>query len=138
MIRAENDLAGIDISMEIPRDMPKVHANSLQIEKVLLNLLKNAVEAIQDSQSEGTIAVLVALEQRDQPMIKVTVRDNGKKVAESELKELFKPFHTTKPAGIGMGLAISRSLIEAHGGKLWAESNSDRGLSLHFTLPCLT
>lgn len=138
MIRAENDLAGIDISMEIPRDMPKVHANSLQIEKVLLNLLKNAVEAIQDSQSEGTIAVLVALEQGDQPMIKVTVRDNGKNVAESELKELFKPFHTTKPAGIGMGLAISRSLIEAHGGKLWAEPNADRGLSLHFTLPCLT
>ena len=138
MIRAENDLAGIDISMEIPRDMPKVHANSLQIEKVLLNLLKNAVEAIQDSQSKGAIAVLVALEQRDQPMIKVTVRDNGKNVAESELKELFKPFHTTKPAGIGMGLAISRSLIEAHGGKLWAESNSDRGLNVHFTLPCLT
>jgi signal transduction histidine kinase len=56
----------------------------------------------------------------------------------SLLKDMFKPFHTTKPAGIGMGLAVSRSLIEAHGGKLWAESNLDRGLSVHFTLPCLT
>jgi|GEM_PF-5081077 len=138
MIRAENDLAGIDISMKIPQDMPKVHANSLQIEKVLLNLLKNAVEAIEDSQCKGAVVVLVAMENRDKPMIKITVRDNGKKIAETGLKELFKPFHTTKPAGIGMGLAISRSLIEAHGGKLWAESNSDRGLSVHFTLPCLT
>ena len=137
MIQAENDLGGINISMKVAAELPTVLANSLQIEKVLLNLLKNAVEAIHDASTEGAIEILAAPVIRGKPMIQVTVRDNGKKVDIKGLKDMFKPFHTTKPGGIGMGLAISRSLIEAHGGKLWAESNADdRGLSVHFTLPC--
>lgn len=137
MIQAENDLGGINISMKVAAELPTVLANSLQIEKVLLNLLKNAVEAIHDASTEGAIEILAAPVIRGKPMIQVTVRDNGKNVDLKRLKDMFKPFHTTKPGGIGMGLAISRSLIEAHGGKLWAESNADdRGLSVHFTLPC--
>lgn len=137
MIQTENDLAGINISTKVAAELPTVLANSLQIEKVLLNLLKNAVEAISDASTEGAIEILAAPVIRGKPMIQVTVRDNGKKVDVNRLKDMFKPFHTTKPGGIGMGLAISRSLIEAHGGKLWAESNADgRGLSVHFTLPC--
>jgi len=140
MIESDNDLAGIEVITHIPDGLPTVLANSLQIEKVLLNLLKNAVEALHDAEVGGTIQIsVVSVVTHDKPMIKVTVRDNGKQVDAKRLKDMFKPFHTTKPSGIGMGLAISRSLIEAHGGKLWAESNvDDRGLSVHFTLPCPT
>ena len=138
MMQSEGGLDGIDISIDISPGIPKVQANSLQIEKVLLNLLKNAVEAMHEADSKGAMTIRAEIVTRDKPMIKITVRDNGKQVDASLLKDMFKPFHTTKPAGIGMGLAISRSLIEAHGGKLWAESNPDRGLSVHFTLPCLT
>lgn len=138
MMQSEGGLDGIDISIDIPPGIPKAQANSLQIEKVLLNLLKNAVEAMREADSKGAMTVRADVVTRDKPMIKITVRDNGKQVDASLLKDMFIPFHTTKPAGIGMGLAISRSLIEAHGGKLWAESNLDRGLSVHFTLPCPT
>jgi len=72
-------------------------------------------------------------------MIKVTVRDSGKGVVDTaELKKIFEPFHSTKPAGLGMGLPISRSLVAAHGGKMWAEQNAGNGISIHFTLPCVT
>ena len=69
-------------------------------------------------------------------MAQVTVCDSGKGVADSAtLKTMFQPFHTTKPSGLGMGLAISRALIEAHGGKMWAQKNAGNGISVHFTLP---
>ena len=69
-------------------------------------------------------------------MVQVTVCDCGKGVADTGfLKTMFNPFYSTKATGLGMGLAISRALIEAHGGKLWAEENADTGISVHFTLP---
>jgi len=69
-------------------------------------------------------------------MVEVTVCDNGKGVTDAAtLKAMFQPFYTTKSSGLGMGLAISRALIEAHGGKMWAEQNADIGISVHFTLP---
>ena len=67
--------------------------------------------------------------------VEVSVHDRGKGVGETDLEKIFEPFFTTKPEGLGMGLAISRSIIQAHGGRLWAAANQDRGCTFHFTLP---
>ena len=69
------------------------------------------------------------------PLVKVAVRDRGTGLRHDQLEKMFEPFFTTKPDGLGMGLSISRSIIEAHAGRLWAENNSDRGATFYFTLP---
>jgi signal transduction histidine kinase len=104
---------------------------------VLVNLLQNGLEAMRESgEMSGTIAVITRVSANDPATVQVTVCDCGKGVVNpAELKTFFQPFFTTKTSGLGMGLAISRALIEAHGGKMWAEQNPDRGISVHFTLP---
>ena len=114
-----------------------VSANGLQIQKVLVNLMRNGLESMQESGiNAGTMTVTTRCSADDPAMAQVTVCDSGKGVADTAtLKTMFQPFHTTKPSGLGMGLAISRALIEAHGGKMWAEQNVGMGISVHFTLP---
>jgi PAS domain S-box-containing protein len=136
LIKSEQDLAGIEVRVTIDPDLPQVQANRLQIEKVLIVLLHNAVEAMRNENEQGAIHVVTGMSKGTKPMVQVSVRDSGKQLDATVFKKIFKPFYTTKPTGIGMGLTISRSLIEMHGGKLWAEQNPDRGLTFHFTLPC--
>ncbi len=127
MLQVETDLAS---------DLPPVTANAMQIQKVLINLLRNGLESMQEGgESAGKIVVITRRSALDSAMAQVTVQDSGKGVADSSaLRKIFQPFYTTKPKGLGMGLAISRSLIAAHGGKMWAEENASHGLSIHFTL----
>lgn len=115
-----------------------VWANRTHAEKALLNLLYNAVEAMQQANvTEPAITVSVrALE--DEGLAQVTVQDNGPGLNKDDCRRLFKPFFTTKAGGIGMGLAISRSLIEANGGQLWAEPRGGPGARFHLTLPLST
>ena len=112
-------------------------ANGLQVQKVLINILRNGLESLQESEiNAGTMTVTTRCSTEDPTLVQVTVCDSGKGVADSAtLRTLFQPFYTTKATGLGMGLAISRTLIEAHGGKMWAEQNADTGISVHFTLP---
>jgi signal transduction histidine kinase len=112
-----------------------VRANRVQVEKTLVNLLRNGVDAMRAAGvSPQTIAIAVrALP--DEDMAQVTVRDSGPGLDEDEARRVFKPFYTTKPKGIGMGLAISRSMIEANGGRLWCEAAPGGGGVFHFTLP---
>lgn len=115
-----------------------VLANRLQIEKVLVNLLRNGVEAMQGAAlRQGTITVAVSTA-NDGNHAQVTVRDSGPGLDAETLQRLYEPFYTTKPTGIGMGLAISRALVEAHGGTLWVETDAAPGASFHFTLPFAT
>jgi signal transduction histidine kinase len=104
---------------------------------VLINLLRNGLESMQESGiTTGKIIITTSRFSRAPDMAEVSVSDCGKGVADtSTLKTIFQPFYTTKPSGLGMGLAISRALIEAHGGKMWAEQNVGMGISVHFTLP---
>ncbi len=126
------------IELDLAVELPPVKANALQIQKVLINLIRNGLESMLELKEKAE-AVIVKTQryEADSTMIQVTVRDSGKGVEDSaELRAIFQPFHSTKPAGLGMGLAISRTLVTAHGGKMWAEQNAGNGLSIHFTLPC--
>jgi PAS domain S-box-containing protein len=127
----------IQIKLNLTDDLPLVTSNALQIQKVLVNLINNALESMYESGiQEGTVTVTTCRHPEAPTMAQVTVCDSGKGATDSDvLSKMFQPFYTTKPKGLGMGLAISRALVVAHGGKMWAESNADRGISVHFTLP---
>jgi signal transduction histidine kinase len=106
----------------------------VQIQQVLLNLLLNAREAIAVSDS-GPREIRIETREHAPGGVAVAIRDTGIGASEAELERMFEHFVTTKPDGLGMGLAISRSIIQAHGGRIWAAINPDRGLSLHVELP---
>jgi signal transduction histidine kinase len=101
---------------------------------VLLNLVMNAIEAL-SGVSAGPRTLWVSLECGAAPEVAIVVRDSGPGLAPQQLDRLFEAFYTTKPQGLGLGLAISRRIIEAHGGRLWASANNDHGATFQFTLP---
>jgi signal transduction histidine kinase len=102
-------------------------------QQVMLNLMMNAMEAM--TQVTGPRELFISSGADDAKGVVVVVQDSGAGLDAKSLERLFEPFYTTKPQGMGMGLAICRSIIEAHGGRLWATTNRDRGASFHFTLP---
>jgi signal transduction histidine kinase len=105
----------------------------VQLQQVLLNLLMNSIEATKGVRDRREITVTSRRADGDQ--VHVAVTDTGVGLPPTGADELFKAFVTTKPDGTGMGLAISRSIVEAHGGRLWAASNAERGATFTFTLP---
>lgn len=123
----------IDIADRLPPGTP-VEADALQVEQVLLNLLKNAADAMQDLPPDAR-AIDVTLE-REGRTYRIAIRDHGAGLAPASVQHLFKPFFTTKPDGMGLGLSICKTIIEAHGGRLWAEANAGTpGMTFIFTLP---
>jgi len=127
---------GARLVLELTPEAPGVQGDAVQLQQVLLNLVRNAAEAVADNQTEDReVVVRTAAAPPDQVM--VSVEDAGPPIDEATFEGLFTPFHTTKPDGLGMGLAISRSIVEAHGGRLWAERRPGRGLAIRFTLPAL-
>ena len=102
----------------------------------MLNLVRNGLEAMDEvPESNGDRQLWIKTGRHGDDHVEVSVHDRGKGVGENDLENIFEPFFTTKPEGLGMGLAISRSIIQAHGGRLWASANQDRGCTFHFTLP---
>jgi len=136
-IKINYQLDSFSLVLNLATGLPPVLANILQIQKILINLFHNSMEAMHESgNNPGTISIMTCLSPNDPSMAQITVKDTGVGVPNANnLSKMFQPFYTTKPTGLGMGLAISRSLIEAHGGKMWAEQNADTGISVHFTLP---
>ena len=110
-----------------------MRGDKVQLQQVMLNLLLNAFDAMKDC-PPGERQVLIKTGQTA-PKVKVSVGDRGIGLARDNIDKIFQPFYTTKREGLGMGLSISRSIIEAHGGRLWAENNPDRGATFYFTLP---
>ena len=106
----------------------------MQIQQVLVNLMNNAIDAMSQL-PKPECEIVVRSRWNETGQIEVSVCDCGRGTADENLERLFEPFFTTKPEGMGMGLSISRSIIEAHDGRLWAERNPDRGLTFRFTLP---
>lgn len=115
-------------------ELPSVTIDRVQIEQVLLNLIRNGVEAMEDIAGERRITLSSRLAE-DGTAVQLGVADRGCGLPDRIAVDLFTPFFTTKPQGMGMGLSISRGIIEAHGGKLWAGANADGGTTFHLTLP---
>lgn len=132
--RAEHEL-DFDAILSLEEQLPPVFANRLHVEKVLFNLLRNAIEAMHESQVAGPEITVTVRTKGDEHFALLTIRDNGPGVHEEMMQQLFKPFFTTKVTGIGMGLAVSRSLIEANGGQLWIDPSEKPGATFHLTLP---
>lgn len=124
--------------LQLEQNMPMVLGNKTQILKVLSNLLRNAVEAMQNSRTPTSTVTITISTQSDKHMAHLTLEDNGPGFAPETAHRIFEPFFTTKRSGIGMGLTISRSLVDANGGQLWIDPNSELGTKFHLTLPFAT
>lgn len=122
-------------SIQVVPDLPPVRANRLQVEKVLVNLIDNGIEAMQEAGMAPSALTITVSADADPAMARVTVRDQGRGIDADARHRIFEPFFTTKPRGLGMGLAVSRAIVESHGGRLWCEPEPGGGASFHFTLP---
>jgi PAS domain S-box-containing protein len=131
MLRGEANLCGVSMRTDLATDLPRVTADRVQLQQVLMNLMLNAIEAMKE-----TGGVLTVKSQGDEkgPVL-ISVSDTGVGIPAEKADQIFHAFFTTKAQGSGMGLAISRSIVEAHGGRLWATPNDGRGATFHFTLP---
>ncbi len=140
LVKAQGQLGACKIEPNLAAGLPMVMANALQVQKVLVILLNNGLESMQEKgKSTGIITVTSRLSPLNPALVLLSVCDSGVGVPDIDsLNKMFQPFYTTKKTGLGMGLAISRALIEAHGGKMWAEQNADCGISVHFTLPIVS
>lgn len=124
----------VSLTIRIASDLPQVNADGVQIQQVVLNLLRNGVDAMTDMPAAGRLLTLQA-GCGPNNSVRVEISDRGHGVSDDARGHLFTPFFTTKATGMGMGLAISRSIIKAHGGKLDCMNNPDGGATFYFTLP---
>jgi signal transduction histidine kinase len=115
--------------------LPPIQADRIQLQQVILNLIVNAVEAMTPP-TDGPRDLLISTEKAEPDGVLVVLRDTGPGLSPASMEHVFDAFYTTKPGGMGMGLSISRSIIEAHGGRLWAAANVPRGAVFEFTVPC--
>jgi two-component system sensor kinase FixL len=122
----------VRLEMDLASDMPPVFIDKVLVQQVLLNLIRNAVEAMQSSpRRELTITTTASVDR----MVEVSVTDSGPGVPADIRAKLFQPFVTSKPAGMGVGLSICRGIVEAQGGRMWLAENPSGGAAFHFTLP---
>ena len=125
---------GVSVGMHLAEGLPPIEGDRVQLQQVILNLMINAIEAI-SGMSEGAREVLITTREADPDTVQVALRDTGPGLAPAVPERLFDAFYTTKPNGLGLGLSICRSIIEAHGGRLWATANIPRGAIFQFILP---
>ena len=134
LVHSDAILHGVQILLELNTSLPPVRGDKVQLQQVVLNLLLNAFDAMKDCSSAERHAVVRA-ERDGTGTVRVAVGDHGTGLRADKLDKIFQPFYTTKREGLGMGLSISRSIIEAHGGSLWAENNRYRGATFYFAVP---
>lgn len=134
LIRADAAARHIRVVLEVAHRLPPVLGDRVHLQQVLLNLIFNGMDAIDEAANKVRSIVVTAM-RRGAEAVEIAVNDNGSGIPKERLEQIFASFFTTKPAGMGMGLSISRSLIEANGGRLWAENLEGGGASLRFTLP---
>ena len=133
LVHSDGILRNIRVEIECQDGLPSVRGDRVQLQQVVLNLLINAFDAMKEAIATER-NVKVRAQTNGAGTVEVSVRDHGTGLTSDELARIFQPFYTTKREGLGMGLPISRSIIEAHGGRLWAENNADRGATFHFTV----
>jgi PAS domain S-box-containing protein len=133
LLRGEATRYAISVRAELASDLPQVMGDRVQLQQVLMNLLLNGMDAMKDV--DTTRELIINSQPAKNEQVMVSVSDTGVGLPPQQAEQIFNAFFTTKPYGTGMGLRISRSIIESHGGRLWAANNSPRGASFCFTLP---
>jgi PAS domain S-box-containing protein len=130
LLKGEATRSSIAMRTDLSAELPKIMVDRVQLQQVFMNLMLNGIEAMEDSGGELTLK-----SQLQDGQIQFSVSDTGVGLPAEQMAQIFSAFFTTKPQGSGMGLAISRSIVESHGGRLWATANDGRGATFHFTLP---
>ena len=130
LLDSEATRSSVAMRTDLSAELPKIMADRVQLQQVFMNLMLNAIEAMKDSGGELTVK-----SELQDGHLQFSVSDTGVGLPPEKLDQIFSAFFTTKPQGSGMGLAISRSIVESHGGRLWASANNGTGAAFHFTLP---
>jgi C4-dicarboxylate-specific signal transduction histidine kinase len=133
MVRHDCKARSISLTCDVAEDLPQICGEKVRLEQVLLNLLLNAMDALKEVHEERRIRLAMALTQDG--MVDISVTDSGKGIPPDLMESIFENFFSTKSEGMGLGLALSRSIAEAHGGKLIARNAADRGACFHLILP---
>jgi PAS domain S-box-containing protein len=133
LLKGEANRYSVGMRTELAAELPKITADRVQLQQVFMNLILNAIEAMKDSGGELTVK-----SELQNSQFQFSVSDTGVGLPTEKIDQIFSAFFTTKPQGSGMGLSISRSIVESHGGRLWATANDGRGATFHFTLPIAT
>jgi C4-dicarboxylate-specific signal transduction histidine kinase len=123
----------VSLKRQLKQDLPRVYGDRVQLQQVVLNLIMNGLEAIARSK-DGARELSISSDQDDKNNVVVAVRDSGEGLDAANFERVFDAFYTTKPEGMGMGLAICRTIVESHGGRLWASANSPKGAVFQFSL----
>jgi signal transduction histidine kinase len=131
LLQQESAASSVAVRAELAEEIPDVMADRVQLQQVLMNLMLNAIDAMKDAGGELTITSQMS---EDDELL-IAVRDTGVGLPAENPDQIFESFVTTKPHGTGMGLAITRSIVESHGGRLWAVANTGPGATFLFTLP---
>jgi len=134
LVRSEALIKDVKVILELNPLPMMIRGDRIQMQQVLLNLIINGLEAINESGS-GDATLVVRTKLADEQWVQVSVEDTGVGIEDSALESIFQPFHTRKTKGMGMGLSICRSIVQAHGGRIWAERGAERGAELHVLLP---
>jgi len=134
LLKNEMDLKSVSLVLALAEGLPTVHGDTIQLQQVVLNLILNGAEAMMDL-DHNFRKMILSTKKIDKRTLEVSVSDSGSGLHEDSIDRIFDPFYSTKPQGMGMGLSISHSIIEVHGGRLWAANNPDRGATFYFTIP---
>jgi PAS domain S-box-containing protein len=134
LTRGEAMKNGVSVQMQLAERLPLVEADRIQLQQVLLNLMLNAIQALEAVAAESR-ELLISSSKNEPSSVAISVRDSGPGLSSESISRLFDPFYTTKPDGMGMGLSICQSIIESHGGRIWATANVPNGATFHFTIP---
>jgi signal transduction histidine kinase len=124
----------VELSVNLAPDLPPVMGDRIQLQQVILNLILNARDAMSEVRTQPRELLITTLKEKSGEVV-VAVRDSGKGLDAKDAEKIFDPFFTTKTEGMGLGLSISRRIIEDHGGVLWAKPNENKGATIQFTLP---
>jgi C4-dicarboxylate-specific signal transduction histidine kinase len=133
LLRSQATRYSVSIRMQLAPDLPKVMGDRVQLQQVMMNLIMNSIDAMKDV--DGTRDLVLQSQRVDSKQLQLSVSDTGVGLPPKHVDQIFSAFFTNKLHGTGMGLSISRSILESHGGHLWATGNSPRGASFYFTLP---
>jgi C4-dicarboxylate-specific signal transduction histidine kinase len=136
LAKSEMSKQRILLRLELGDDLPPTLGDKVQLQQVILNLVLNGIDAMNHVEDRSR-DLIIRTQRVDQGVVMATIQDSGVGLDSSSMERVFAPFHTTKPGGLGMGLSISRSIIENHQGQLWVTANEGPGASFHFTLPAV-